>query len=115
MSTKQRELLASQLNANEPNNFPSGQIVEREQIENTPFWIVGNKERGYFLAFGKFQMTEEVPNKLDVILNLEKDRWNVLVKMIVCVTEMEWFKAIVTNNEHARNNIDEEIETGHRI
>lgn len=33
-------------------------LVDRQQIGGTPYWIVGSDEKGYFVTFGKWQMTE---------------------------------------------------------
>lgn len=43
----------------EIDNKENSPLIEREKIPNTPFWIVGNEERGYKLTWGKYTFMDE--------------------------------------------------------
>lgn len=66
MSTTQQDLLKLQNGIEETqqnnNNSPS-ELIEREKVENTGFEIIGNKEKGYFVALGIYRITEPRPSK----------------------------------------------------
>lgn len=87
----QQERLKLQLNADgirvNSSEEPPTQLVEREQLEGTPFWIIGNNEEGYFLAFGKFKMTERYKTKDEVIEYLNSNEYNIIAQMILCTLE----------------------------
>ena len=38
-------------------------LIERNQIENTPFWLIGNEEIKYHLVLGKHRLTSETIEK----------------------------------------------------
>lgn len=69
---------------------------EREQLQNTPFWIVGNNEQGYNIIMGKWKITQEPifpnPEALNhiesIIYEAERwlynNQWNVTLSMIIC-------------------------------
>lgn len=59
--TTQDELLQLQSNTekiNTNNQHSSEELVERHNYPNTGFLIVGNKEKGYFVALGQHRLTE---------------------------------------------------------
>ncbi|AXH77765.1 MAG: hypothetical protein [Microviridae sp.] len=91
MSTSKREELHSQLNANEPyKENSSTELFEREQIKGSPLWIIGNKEQGYFVVFMKYRITEtSLPSKLDCILWVEENKWDVILHIILIVRDTE--------------------------
>lgn len=98
MSTKQRELLQSQLNADQANkeSFSDEKrehLIRKEQIENTPFWVVGNENTGYCLVFGKYKMTEYVPTRAEAYELLETQKWDILCKIVIGIIndkDMDW-------------------------
>lgn len=56
--TPQGDILRSSMNAEERINPElNSELLHREQIPNTPFWVLGNEEKGYFLAIGKNKCT----------------------------------------------------------
>lgn len=85
-NSKQRELLATQTTA-ENNHKENSPLIERQQIENTPFWIIGNKETGYNLVMGKWKLTTQ-PHKTknDLKKWMNKNHWNLTLTMIICAT-----------------------------
>lgn len=61
-------------------NYP---LIEREQIENTPFWIVGNDEIGYKLTWGKFTFNDEpLKTKEECAEWFKVNQWTIILHMI---------------------------------
>lgn len=88
MKTTQAELLASQTNANEPDNSnSSNEIHHREQVPNTPFWIIGNETKGYILVMGKHKLTETKQTPDAVKKLLKNDLYNIMLKMMIAIFE----------------------------
>lgn len=60
---KEGILKKSLTDAQGANNIPyldeNTEIMEREKVEGTPFEVIGNKETGYWVAFGMFRLTEQ--------------------------------------------------------
>lgn len=82
-------MLNTQNNAEEnTNNSNSSEIIEREQIENSPFTIVGNQETGYFITMGPYRLHEPVATKEDVMNYLLRNTYNVILDMIIIVNEI---------------------------
>ena len=51
MKSEQSELLSTQSNVEENQNREvSSELLERETVKGTPFWIVGNQDEGYFFG-----------------------------------------------------------------
>lgn len=77
------------MNVENPINSNSSKLIEREEIEGTPFWIIGEEEKGYFLSFGKWKLTEDLATKEDVFLHLTTNKWEIILKMILCMKNIE--------------------------
>lgn len=92
MSTKQQEQLRSQMNAEDQIKLESGELIHREQVENTPFWIVGNEENGYFLTIGKYRITEHRTSIDGVKNDLENKKWYIILTLIGIITEQIIYK-----------------------
>lgn len=73
---------------NNKENSSNEELIERVKIPWTPFYVVGTPERGYFVTFGKYKITEQKPTKVEAIGDLEKERWNVTVTVAGLVQEM---------------------------
>lgn len=43
----------------ETENKENSPLITREKIPNTPFWIVGNPEKGYKITWGKYTFNDE--------------------------------------------------------
>lgn len=63
------------------------QIVERQEIEETPFHIVGNKEHGYFIALGRYRITETFREKREAVAELTHRKWKVITNLISTLIE----------------------------
>jgi hypothetical protein len=62
-------------------------VVYQEQIENTPFKIVGNKQRGYFLSMGLYRISDNLQSPKAVKEWLKNNQWHVTGNMVVCMLE----------------------------
>lgn len=88
---KQRELLQSQTNAEDQDNSKSSEIIHREQFEDSPIWIVGTEEKGYFATLGKYRLIEPKETPEAVKLYLMDNYYTVTITIIttICKTIME--------------------------
>lgn len=85
----QKELLNGQNSAEEtPNNSNSSELtIERIKIEGTPFWIIGRKDKGYFIIMGDTKLTETVETKEIAMEKLIKEQYNITFRMIGTIVE----------------------------
>lgn len=107
MDTFNTQQLALSLNTDNSN---SSEIIHREKIENTPFELVGNKDDGYFVAFGKFRVSnrykiDKQEYEDDVIYQrlglqiLYKEQWSIITNLMVLFkdfAEEQVFKKLST-------------------
>lgn len=98
-TTPNGDLLQSQTSVNEQDKEScSDMLMYREQVENTPFHIVGMPEEGYFTALGKYMVT----NKTETIAEQEKlikDRdWMLILSAMRVVFDAE-------TNENLNQNV----------
>lgn len=88
-STKQtqQDILHTQTNIEEEqnNSNSSTEIIQREKIINTPFEIVGNTENGYFIAMGKYKITENKQSIEDAKKTLNTEQWIIITNMIILI------------------------------
>lgn len=73
---------------NNRNENSSTEIIERVKIPWTPFHVVGRADTGYFVAFGRYRLTDTYSTKAEAIEALEKEKWNTTVKVAGLVQEM---------------------------
>jgi hypothetical protein len=84
----QQELLNSLTNADENQNKEnsSEQLVEREPIEGTPFYMMGNNEKGYSVVMANYKLSPVQPTKEDVLRYMNDNLWNFTINVIhVCM------------------------------
>lgn len=88
-NTKTGESSKSQNYTETNNNSAYGDIkIDKsniEKIEGTLFSIANDPETGWFLSIGKYIITEPFPTKEEAISQLELDKWNIIMKMIILV------------------------------
>lgn len=76
-------------------------LIMREKIEKTPFHIIGDEEKGYFIALGKYRVTEPTKTPEEAIQKLDIEKWNILVDVItIIITATD--NAISQLNENKR-------------
>lgn len=75
----------------------SGELMERQQIEGTPFWIMGNKTDGYYMVMGHYRITNVMNTMEEVTEYLNTNKWDVILSMIISVnhTDKELMKDAV--------------------
>lgn len=100
MSTTQKELLELQNGSEEPNtnNPPSSQLVETEPIKNTGFQIVGNAEKGYFVALGQYRLTTFHKDKKELLKKVKDKDWEIILALIGASIEAFQQTQIPTQN-----------------
>lgn len=61
------------------------QIIEREQLLNSPFWLI-KTEAGWFLVMGENRISEVFKHKHEVKYWLANNQWQVIMQLIVIIT-----------------------------
>lgn len=79
----------TQMNVEETPNSTSSKLFDRIEIENTPFWAIGNKEEGYYLVMNKYRLSEALNTPLDVEIYLEQNKWLIMLTLIQIVNKIE--------------------------
>lgn len=64
------------------------QLIVREPVEHTPFHVIGNEEKGYFLAIGMHRLTEPKESQHEAIECLDKDFWNILTNVVIAMQRL---------------------------
>lgn len=91
MSTTRKEQSESQMNVKEVSNLESGKLFTREAIEGTPFTVIGNDEKGYFVSLGRFKVIRNEETLEGAIKHVREKSWEIL--MNVCqIIASETFK-----------------------
>lgn len=65
-----------------------GELMERDAISGTPFWIIGNKIDGYFLAFGRHRLGGVKDTKEEILKYLEYESWNIIGYLVGIICEL---------------------------
>lgn len=89
MLTDQRDTLHSQMSANgEHIDKPtSSRLVEKEPVENTPFWLVGSEETGFFLTYNKYRITDTYETKEQALNRLITEPFKINAIVAYCIAE----------------------------
>lgn len=90
METKQ-DILNIQTNADVNQNkvnYSNEELLHKERIDNTPFYIIGNNEQGYFITYGKYRITERKNTIVEIREELEKDRWTIITVLIAVLIQI---------------------------
>lgn len=75
------ELLKLQTNAEEVHKDDSP-LIEREDLKNTPFKIVGNKTVGYMLTIGQYNLSGFMDTKDQLQEWVEINTWFIVQRLI---------------------------------
>ncbi len=67
-------------------NQPKTMIIEREEIERTPFLLVTH-ERGSFIALGNYRISENYETKEEALKYIEKINWDNLFNVMVSLVQ----------------------------
>lgn len=79
-----------------PNKEAYSEVIKREPIEGTPFEIIGNQEKGYFIALGKFKITEteNFDDRTNINIQefaqylIETKKWDIILNAIAIYTKV---------------------------
>lgn len=71
------------------NNHSGEQLLEREQIPNSPFWIIGNRIDGYYLVLGHYRLTDVYNTKQEVVDFVNNRPWDIILGMIISVNHTD--------------------------
>lgn len=85
-------------NAEETRNNESSKLIEREEVDGTPFHITGTKEMGYAVTFGKYRLSELREKKEDALQELIDQHWNITARLAGVIAE-------ITQQEHLENKV----------
>lgn len=86
----------------------------RIEVERTPFYIVGNKEKGYHIICGKNRLTEEpLKNEYEARNYIKDHMWELIVQVIGIFTP-EYLKQIKREEEekNAKTNFQKDTTGG---
>lgn len=95
MQRHNAELLNTQLSAEDQNGYKEdsseGQIVERVQIEGTPFTAIRTQGK-CFGVVGKYRITEYKETIPEVEDELREVNWNSIIRMmaVIITEEVKW-------------------------
>lgn len=89
-STKKHTLESSngQTNAEENPHSRNYSLIHREKVPNTPFEIVGNEETGYFLALGRYKLSQPTPTIDEAYAKLIDEQWNIILNLVTLTHEV---------------------------
>lgn len=87
MIKKRMGLGKSSMNVAEINKeaYGKGNFLQKVQIEKTPFWIIGERDEGYYLVIGNNRLTDPLKSVQEVREYLEENKWMVMLQMIMVV------------------------------
>lgn len=93
----QSALLQSQMSANDqPTENKNSNLNNRIPIENTPFYLNGNEENGYFITIKNYKVTEEKKQLNDAQTLqefaeeiLKEKMWNIIFHLVIILQEQE--------------------------
>lgn len=91
-STEQRDILQSTMNVegvHNENSSTSEQLIERMKVDGSPFTVIGEVNEGYFLAFGRYRLTERFKTKELVITHLMMEQYNIMMKMVAIMIQID--------------------------
>lgn len=83
-TTDQKELLNTQ---NFGEEIPKGtSLVTRDPIENTPFWLINNKD-GWFITFGEYRVGDIQTTKDEALNQLKEKQWDIVMHVAAVIVE----------------------------
>lgn len=61
------------------------ELIHKEEIPQTPFWIIGNQEKGYFLAMGNHKLCDTQKTIEQVKDYYDNHQWELTMQMAFIV------------------------------
>lgn len=87
LSSGQQYALENDHNNSNSNSDNNTELIERVQLLNTPFHVVGNKDTGYMLTLGRYKITDIVPTRVEAIELLATEQWNIITRVVTTLHE----------------------------
>lgn len=90
----------------DPQNKPksSSQLMINEKIGNSPIFVNGNEEQGYWASLGYYRLTEATPNKQDIIDAVTERDWNIIIGIVAAMLDIEKQHASIQDKVKAFEN-----------
>lgn len=79
------------------------ELAERHQIEGTPLWLIGNKEKGYALFLGQNRVSPVKKEKLEVHEWMETNMWDLVVSIVIAVDTELKLQDIIPKEQSTNN------------
>lgn len=73
------------------------QQLYKYDVPNTPFQMIGNKKQGWAITLGQYMLTEPKPTKTECEIHFRRNRWHIIMNMILVMPE------ILKTAEHLKN------------
>lgn len=86
METLTKESIS--MNVEKANKQGSSELVQREQLKNTPFTMIGLENR-WFGTMGEYRMTEEYESKEELENELSNITWNRIIQVMMVLDEIK--------------------------
>lgn len=71
-------------------NYSVNEIIKKIEVKNSPLTIAGNDEDGWFIAMGKYKLSEEkYKDEFEARAGIENEMWNIITRMIFIISGEE--------------------------
>lgn len=67
----------------------SEELVNKYQVPGTAFQIIGNKEKGYFIALGQYRVSDPQKTVQDCQTMIDNKDWDLIVNLMGLTTRLE--------------------------
>lgn len=82
----QEDILNTQTSAEEIHNDNSP-LITHKKVEETPFYITGNNETGYFVRMGDYRLTEIHKTEEEAATELKTNYWHIIIRIVGAIIE----------------------------
>lgn len=88
--TKNVAQLQSQMSAESlsKENSSEKQLIVREKIENSPFWVIGTEDSGYFVVLKHYRISETYETVEEARNAIHTEKWNIAFRMCAIIFEI---------------------------
>lgn len=76
-------------NSNSSNEEITNKLFDKEQIEGSPFWAIGNKQNGYYLTMRNIRLSEKLNSIKEVKEYLQNNSYNCIIAGILCILDIK--------------------------
>lgn len=86
MNNEQQDVLHAQLNPEFETTTDNNELLHKEKIDGSPLWIIGEPTTGYFVAMGKYRLTEKVTKLETARLLPYSNMWEIIINIIAVIS-----------------------------